>query len=233
MRPKISVCVAIRNGERFLQQQMASILPQLNPDDEVICSDDHSTDGSVSILKSFNDDRIKITKPVTHHDHVRNFEHALYQCSGEYIFLSDHDDLWANGKVDLVSQNLQRYHLVLSDCILIDENNNELASSLFKIQNTRAGLIKNCIKNTYTGCCMAFRKTILDKALPFPAGIRAHDQWLGLVAEKYYTVSLLPETLVRYRRHHHNYSTTGEKSKLSWLDQLNSRITLVKNLSFR
>ena len=233
MRGKVSVCLAIRNGERFLQQQLESIIPQLSENDEIICSDDHSTDQSMPILESFNDVRIKITRPTSRNSHVRNFEHALNQCSGDYIFLSDHDDIWNENKVAIMSQYLARYQLVLSDCSMIDENNFELAPSLFKIQKTKAGIIKNWIKNTYTGCCMAFREEILAKALPFPKDIRAHDQWIGLIAEKYYSVYLLPQTLVKYRRHQNNFSSTGHKSKLSWLDQLNSRFALVKNLSFR
>jgi glycosyltransferase involved in cell wall biosynthesis len=233
MRAKISVCLAIHNGERFLQQQIESIIPQLNGNDEIICSDDHSTDQSIPILESFHDARIKITKPSSSGSHVRNFEHALNRCTGDFIFLSDHDDIWNDHKVDLMSGHLIDHHLVLSDCSMIDENNLELAPSLFKIQKTKSGILKNWIKNTYTGCCMAFRKEILTKALPFPEGIWAHDQWIGLIAEKYYSVYLLPETLVKYRRHKNNFSSTGDKSKLTWLDQLCSRVTLVKSLSFR
>jgi glycosyltransferase involved in cell wall biosynthesis len=233
MRPKVSVCLAIHNGAQFLQQQIASIIPQLNENDEIICSDDHSTDQSISILESFHDPRIKITTPSTQSNHILNFEHALRQCTGDYVFLSDHDDIWNQDKVKLMLNHLVDHHLVLSDCSMIDENNFELAPSLFKIQNTNSGIIKNWIKNTYTGCCMAFQKEILTKVLPFPKGIRAHDQWIGLIAEKYFSVCLLPATLVKYRRHQNNLSSTGDKSKLSWLDQLSSRIALVKSLSFR
>ena len=233
MRPAISVCIAIRNGERFLKQQVESIIPQLGVNDEIICSDDHSTDRSMEILKSFQDFRIKITKPSSSNNHIKNFEHALKFCSGDYIFLSDHDDIWNENKMETMSHHLRDYDLVLSDCSLIDENNNELASSLFKIQNTRRGLLKNYLKNTYTGCCMAFRRNVLLKALPFPQTIRAHDQWIGLVAEKHFKVCLLPKVLVKYRRHQNNLSTTGAKSKLSWLDQLYYRFTLLKSLSLR
>jgi glycosyltransferase involved in cell wall biosynthesis len=233
MNAKVSVCLTIRNGERFLKQQVESILLQLGEKDELICSDDHSDDNSVQILESINDPRIKITKPSSTYNHVKNFEHALQLCSGDLIFLSDHDDVWNHDKVAVMKEHLTVYDLVLSDCSIIDDRNVEMAPSLFKIQNTRKGLLKNCIKNTYTGCCMAFKRAVLDKALPFPNGIKAHDQWLGLVAEKYFTILHLPKPLVMYRRHKDNLSTTGEKSKLTWLEQVSYRITLLRNLSLR
>jgi glycosyltransferase involved in cell wall biosynthesis len=233
MKIRVSVCLAIRNGERFLKQQIESILPQLDEQDELICSDDHSEDTSIKILEAIMDSRIKITRPPSAHNHVKNFEHALEMSSGELIFLSDHDDVWSGNKVAVMKQSLQTYDLVLSDCSIIDESNMEMAPSLFKIHNTHKGLLKNCIRNTYTGCCMAFKRKVLEKALPFPTGIKAHDQWLGLVAEKYFSVIHLPQPLVQYRRHKNNFSSTGEKSKLSWLNQLGYRITLLRNLSLR
>lgn len=233
MGAKISVCLAIHNGERFLHEQIESILSQLHGEDELICSDDHSTDRSTLILESFHDSRVKLTKPPTHGNHVLNFEHALRQCTGDHIFLSDHDDIWNHNKVETLSRYLSHYHLVQSDCSIIDENNFEVAPSLFKIQSTKSGIIRNWIKNTYTGCCIAFRREILKNVLPFPRGIRAHDQWIGLIAEKYYSVYQLPEALVKYRRHQNNFSSTGDRSKLSWLDQFHSRFTLMKGLSFR
>jgi len=228
---KISICLAFRNGELFLKQQVDSILPQLSFDDELICSDDGSTDSSLEILKSFNDNRIKIIQSPATNNHVKNFESALAYCTGDLIFLSDQDDVWEHNKVELTKLHLQHYDLVISDCSLIDEKNNELASSMFKIQKSKSGILKNLIKNTYMGCCMAFKRSVLEKALPFPAHLKAHDQWIGLIAERYFNVLFLPQPLVKYRKHENNFTQTGKKSRLSRLEQFSYRITLIKHLT--
>jgi len=205
--------MAIRNGELFLKQQVDSILPQLGLHDELVCSDDSSTDSSLKILESYSDNRIKIIHSSTKNNHVKNFEQALSYCTGDFIFLSDQDDVWESNKVKLVKPQLQFYDLVMTDCSLIDENNHELALSIFKLQKSKSGLIKNLVKNTYMGCCMAFTRKVLEKAIPFPRHLKAHDQWIGLIAEKYFNVYFLPRPLVKYRKHKNNFTQTGKKSR--------------------
>src|SRR5690349_14564730 len=137
MKPKVSVCLTLSNGERFIRKQVESILPQLGAEDELVCSDDHSTDAGLKILESFRDTRIKITSSPSRNNHVKNFEHALSQSTGELIFLSDHDDIWQSDKIKIMAERLKNCDLVLSDCSLIDESDRELAPSLFRIQKTR------------------------------------------------------------------------------------------------
>jgi glycosyltransferase involved in cell wall biosynthesis len=230
---RVSVCLAFRNGERFLRQQIDSILPQLNPDDEVICSNDHSTDQSMAILESYQDKRIKIIQSNSKNNHVKNFETALLACSGEYIFLADQDDVWENEKVSRVKTLLQEYDLILTDCLVIDSHDAQLHNSIFEIHSAKKGIVRNYLKNAYMGCCMAFRKKVFDKALPFPNQLKAHDQWIGLVAEKYFKVHFLPVPLIKYRKHENNYSQTGEKSTLKLIDQISYRFRLLKDLWLR
>ena len=92
----ISVCMATYNGEKYIQEQIDSILCQLSKDDELVISDDHSTDATCDIIKSYNDRRIKLflnelAKGVTH-----NFENALLHSKGDIIFLADQDDVLAS-----------------------------------------------------------------------------------------------------------------------------------------
>jgi glycosyltransferase involved in cell wall biosynthesis len=227
----VSVCLALHNGERFLKEQVDSILYQLHNTDELVCSDDGSTDSSVHILEVYQDPRIRVVKSMAKGNHVKNFEHALQTCQGEIIFLADQDDVWSQTKVLTMKSLLNQYDLVVSDCSIINDKGEELSPSIFKLHGSRTGLIKNCIKNTYMGCCMAFNRRVLDRALPFPPQLKAHDQWIGLVAEKYFSVFFLHQQLVKYRRHKNNLSPTGEKSRLSLLEQLSYRIALIKNLS--
>jgi hypothetical protein len=80
---------------------------------------------------------------------------------------------------------------------------------------------------------MAFHREVLEKALPFPKSLKSHDQWIGLIAEKYYSVYFLNKQLIQYRRHGNNHSHTGEKSKFTLWNQLNHRAHMVYNLFTR
>ncbi|WP_234736680.1 glycosyltransferase family 2 protein [Tellurirhabdus bombi] len=224
--------MATYNGERFVRRQLESILPQLGPADEVIVSDDGSTDQTLMIVESLRDARIRILHNSGRHGPVGNFENALRQAKGDHIFLSDQDDVWLPNKVMLIRPLLDQYDLVLTDCEVADDQNKTLMPSFFAHRGSRAGLLRNLYKNSYVGCCMAFRRSLLKKALPFPSQIYMHDWWLGLVAEAKGQVYFLPEPTIRYIRHGGNASPTGEGS-LSWFNKLKNRLGLVTALGRR
>jgi glycosyltransferase involved in cell wall biosynthesis len=227
---KISVCMATYNGAAFIRQQIESILPQLESGDEIIFSDDGSTDATLSVISGYNESRFKIIKNQRTGSPTKNFEKGLRHCTGELIFLTDQDDVWMPDKVSRTKHFLKSFDLVLTDCSVINERNEQLADSFFKKQKSKKGIILNLVQNSYMGCCMAFHRKVLDKALPFPLNLAAHDQWIGLIAERYFKVYFLNEPLVWYRRHNQNYSFTGGKSSFSLLKKINHRITMINNL---
>ncbi|MBE6329414.1 MAG: glycosyltransferase [Bacteroidales bacterium] len=219
----ISVCLATYNGESFLKEQLTSILKQLGDDDEVVVSDDGSTDLTLTILQEFNDPRIK----VFHHSKrkqkysfdyaTHNFENAINNSRGEVIFFSDQDDVWLDGKIAMFMTALADCDLVLSDCKVVDSQLNELYPSYFKLNKSRTGIVYNLINNSYLGCCMAFKRSLLNKssALPFPKSLVPHDIWLGLLAERFGKVRLITSPTMLYRRHDGNLSSSSKKSSLS------------------
>jgi glycosyltransferase involved in cell wall biosynthesis len=221
--PLISVCMATYNGKRFVEQQISSILTQLAPDDELIVSDDGSTDTTRSLVTAFDDARIRLVPNPNPGNIVRNFEHALIHARGKYIFLSDQDDIWVENKLSVQSRLLEDFDLVVSDCRLVDENDVTLADSFFSLHSSGPGFIKNLYRNSFLGCCMAFRRSILEKALPFPPSIAMHDIWIGLIAELCGTTHFCPEKLVRYRRHNTAASTTGFASTIPVTTQISYR----------
>lgn len=211
----ISVCIPTYNGEKYLRKQLDSILEQLGPKDEVIISDDSSTDNTIDIIESYGDERIKLLKNNTFNSPVFNLENALRYAKGEYIFLSDQDDIWSANKVEICLKKIKGYDLLVSDCSLIDEDDRQIADSFFDINNSNKGFIKNLIKNSYLGCCMAFNRRILAYVLPFPKGIAMHDIWIGLNTEIIGKPRFISEKLIMYRRHGENLSPTSGKSKFS------------------
>ena len=102
----VSVCMATCNGEKYLREQLSSILLQLHDSDEIIISDDASTDRSIEIIASFKDLRIKVFKHKYRLGVIKNFEYALLKASKKIIILADHDDVWLPGKRNLIVDEL-------------------------------------------------------------------------------------------------------------------------------
>ena len=225
----ISVCLATFNGERFLVEQVESILRQLGPNDELIVSDNGSTDSTMSILQDFADDRIQIFSQATP-GVVENFSNALSNARGEVIFLADQDDVWIEGKVTKVLEALNRADLVLHDALVVDSSRNILAQSLFRLNSSSRGFWRNLRTNSYVGCCMAFRRSLLRKGFPIPSDVGMHDWWFGLIGEMYYKVMHLNMPLIEYRRHGNNVSNTTSSSDFRFVRRVGWRLMLLVRL---
>ncbi len=227
----ISVCIATYNASSYVYDQINSILVQLAPEDEVIVSDDLSGDNTLAIITSINDQRIKIIEGTVRLGIIKNFERALYAAKGNLIFLSDQDDVWLPNKVNVCKTALNDHGLVVTDCKVVDSDLNHVAASFFALKNSKKGILRNIYKNSYIGCCMAFRRDLLQIALPFPANIPMHDIWLGLLAEIKGQVIFIPAPLVLYRRHDKNASLLASNNSFTtkiWL-----RLLLIFNLVIR
>ena len=227
----ITVCIATFNGEKYIREQLNSILFQLSLQDEVIVSDDGSTDNTISIIKSFNDNRIKIIDGVHRHSPTLNFEKALKEAKGDYIFLADQDDVWKDDKVKICLKWLQHYDCIISDAEVTDENLNITLPSLYQLMNIKSGRVYNILyKNGYTGCCMAFKRLVKDAALHFPKAIRMHDICIGNVSALLYYVKFIDDKLIYFRRHSLTISCNGKGSRYSLYKRLMFRVSIVKNI---
>ncbi|MHB1145456.1 MAG: glycosyltransferase family 2 protein [Thiobacillus sp.] len=211
----ISICLATYNGSAYIEAQLRSVLEQLSQKDEVVVADDGSTDDTIAIVDAIGDPRIRWVAQGGRLGVVKNFERSVSAASGEYIFLCDQDDVWLPGKVEHCIAALQTHLLVVTDCKIVDSELNEIAPSFFRLRNSGSGLLHNLWKNGYLGCCMAFRRELLNYALPFPQGIPMHDMWLGLIAETQGSVSFLPKPLSLYRRHICSASDAAGRSSAS------------------
>lgn len=229
---KISVCLATYNGEIYIKEQLDSILKQLKPKDELIISDDGSTDNTIGIINSYKDSRIKI-----YHSNkknlILNFQNALEHANGEIIFLSDQDDIWVDDKITKTLPFLINNLLVFSNAIVFNKELNSSNRLLFKKGSKKLEGFKNFYKNNYIGATMAFKAELLNIALPFPSKIPMHDSWLGLMASCLGKTYYITEPLIFYRRHEKNISMTGEKSKYSLGQKLSIRWNLFSKIILR
>lgn len=206
----ISVCMATYNGQEFLKEQLDSILCQIQEKDELIISDDGSSDSTKRLIQEYQSRYKNIMLLEGPKLGVqKNFENALKHVHGDIVFLSDQDDVWLDGKVKSVLRAFEdsKVLLVLHNANIVDTNRNFLNQTLFDLRGSKSGLCHNLYKNGYVGCCMAFRKEVLKYALPFPDKIEMHDWWIGLVAEKMGESLWIKKPYLDYRRHNENVSS--------------------------
>lgn len=224
MRASISVCMATYNGEKYLSGQLDSILSQLDEQDELLISDDGSTDQTLAILNEYQSKDSRIQVFVNQHLGVlRNFEFVLKKAKNEIVFFSDQDDIWAANKVQTVLNYFDSYpavQVIMSDAQVINDQKEVLFESFYDYRQCGTGVWKNIWKNTYIGCAMAVRRDFLQKCLPFPKHLPMHDMWIGILADMDGVSMMIPEKLLFYRRHDQNVSNlsnqTSFRQKLIW-----------------
>jgi glycosyltransferase involved in cell wall biosynthesis len=203
------VCLATFNGERFVREQVDSILPQLGPADELVISDDGSSDGTLRILKSYSDRRV-VVETGENVGHVGNFERALARCSGDIIFLCDQDDVWSEEKVATVLKIFlenPRAAMVHHGYQTIDSCGRRVGQTTTWKPGFRAGLrllTEELVRPRIFGSCLALRAFCLPLLLPFPKSAYAHDHWAGIVGALTGGVVFVNEPLTLRRIHESN-----------------------------
>lgn len=216
----ISVVLAAYKGEKYIVEQVRSILSQLSEDDELVISDDYPQGETKAALEDIlkNDPRVKYIHGKSQ-GLIKNFEYAINNSRGDFIFLSDQDDVWLEGKVKAVMSEFENgADVVMHDAFITDGELNPTGERAFVLNSAGKGIFKNILKNSYQGSCMAFRKEMKEYILPFPEKIPMHDQWIGLMGEKHGKVHLIDHPYILYRRHGENASGSGSSlmQKIRW-----------------
>lgn len=220
--------MATYNGEKYIREQMESILHQLDENDEVVVSDDSSSDKTIAIIESFGDKRIKIIRDQRFRSALFNFENALKHSSGKFIFLADQDDVWVHDRVSKILPYFDSYELVVNDCKIVDDKLQVIGDSYFDTVDAKPGLLRNLSRtSSYVGCCMCFKREVLEASLPFPKRIPMHDFWIAMIAEALFRIKFVREPLVLYRRHANNLSFTTSGSSNSLLKKASFRVNTI------
>jgi glycosyltransferase involved in cell wall biosynthesis len=214
---KISVALCTYNGEKYLEEQLDSILNQSVSVDEIVICDDRSNDGTHGIIQQFctkYPNIIKFHINEINLKSVKNFEKAISLCCNEIIFLSDQDDIWHFQKVEHLKtyfENHPKIDVVATNGFCIDDSSKiHEKYSVWDVPQflTERGVAFNyhkiiCnVSNIATGASMAFRKSICDEILPFPIMKDFHhDEWIAILASKRNAFVMLPEKYFYYRIH--------------------------------
>jgi glycosyltransferase involved in cell wall biosynthesis len=202
--PLVSIALCTYNGEKFLVQQLDTLVNQTYKNLEIIAVDDGSTDGTLDILNAYAKKypNFIVYQNEQNKGFLKNFETASTYCNGEFIAYSDQDDLWHPQKIELMVNAIGDNMLLYHDSELIDDNNEPIGKKMSDLFNFYRGdqpeifLFYNCV----SGHAMLIRKSLLEYAFPLRENY-FHDWWMAYVATNIGTIDFIGDALVQYRQH--------------------------------
>lgn len=200
----VSIALCTYNGETYLREQLESIVNQSYPAIELIAVDDCSSDNTLNVLQEYAAKYpfIKVYVNPENLGYIRNFEKALGLCNGDFIALSDQDDIWDLKKIEKQVKAIGDHLLIYHDSEFVDQNGQSLHRKMSDLMNLYRGdqpeafLFFNCI----SGHSVLMKKGLRDELLPFPNAY-FHDWWMGYVAANLGSIDFIEECLVKYRQH--------------------------------
>lgn len=231
-QPLISIVLCTYNGERFLRQQIESILAQTYTAIELVISDDGSTDDTISIIKEYSSrHRVKYFFQKTNIGISANFSFAASKCSGDFIAFSDQDDFWLPRKLEELYGSLDGCELIYCDSELVNENLEKIGKKTSDIRKMYSGEDARCylFYSVVWGHGMLIRRSLLEACVPFPEKPH-HDIWIAFKGLTRGKIKYLDKSLTLYRQHGSSTSKTirtyqtsrsMEKRYSDFRDQLN------------
>lgn len=225
MEGQIDILLATYNGEKYLREQIDSILNQTHKNIRLIVSDDCSKDGTGKILEEYKnkDERIKVYYQEKNLGVVKNIEFLLGKVEAPYYMLADQDDVWLPEKAEKSLESLKSNNadLVFGDLEVVDENLNTLYKSFNdymllsrKIDKYIDDYKVNYLYNCVTGCTVLAKRATIEKTLPLPTNSKylIHDHWIGLMVSLNSKLAYMPEKYIKYRQHGNNQVGTEKIS---------------------
>ena len=228
----ISVAMAVYNGEQFIHKQIDSILSQFKEGDELVISYDHSEDRTYEIISAYAkaNPQVKIFVNPTP-GLFSNFENAISRCNNDYIFISDQDDIWAEGKRDQVLEDFKKHQcrMVIHNGVHINADDEVISGDFFSTYGIGNHRVRNFLKPRYSGCCTAFDRKLKKLILPIPKNVGAYDHWIGMVGESFSKVYFDDRILLYHRIHGDNVTVTHRRKLLTILKaRVNILLALTK-----
>ncbi|SFO04845.1 glycosyltransferase family 2 protein [Mycetocola miduiensis] len=223
----LSVAICTYNGAAYVEEQLRTILSQSRQPTEIVVSDDGSTDNTVALVTGLLENsgvRHRILENATALGVSKNFEHAVLATTGDIVVLSDQDDIWHPQRLERACAEFDArpdLTVLFSDARMVDATGASLGYVLFdaleisaadrKAIHAGSGFPTLLRRNVATGATMAFRRSLLEVAAPFPVEW-VHDEWLAILAAAVGQIDLLEEPLIDYRQHGANQIGAREPS---------------------
>lgn len=212
---RVSVALATYNGEKFVVEQLRSMVHQSCPPYEIVVHDDASTDSTWSHLKQFQSESIvpvRLFRNSTNVGYIQNFARAIKSCRGDYIALADQDDYWLPTRLEAVVEAICSHPgcgAVVTNAEVVDANLDPWGVTLYGRLSDAVGSEHQILdamlkKSIIKGCTVVFRSDLRPYLFPFPKHRWGHDHWIVLIASVLSHVFLLEKPMMYYRRHAHN-----------------------------
>ena len=217
LNEEIAVLMATYNGEKYLAEQIDSLLNQTFQNWHLYIHDDGSKDGTVSLLKKYkekNPDKITIIDAPPTGSAKNNFIFLLNKVEAPYIMFCDQDDVWVGDKIEKTYLYMKRIEgnkpaLVFTDLQVVDQSGYLIAPRMSRYQ--KLNLKKNkpedfLAENVVTGCTVMINREMaaLARKAVDPSRIIMHDWWMAIIAARFGVISCLDEPLIQYRQHEVN-----------------------------
>lgn len=243
VKPYVDVILATYNGEKFLEEQIQSLLAQTYSEIKIIISDDGSSDDTLVILKKYESqfEHICIVNEARQGGVVNNFNKALAYSKSNYIMFCDQDDIWLENKVkDSLGEILKLEGIYgndiplcsFSDLTVVDASLNVIDESFYHLNNLSPShnLDKRflCWRSTVYGCSMIFNSNLKSACYPMPNNIPMHDQWVAIFAVKHGHISYMNKSNILYRQHENNVVGGAGKGFLGKLFSLFKNLKSIK-----
>ena len=209
---KIDILMATYNGEKYLAEQLDSIINQTYHNWNLLIRDDNSTDRTLEIIQDYQkkDNRIKLLKDNKGNlGIVRNFEELLKSSESEFIMFSDQDDIWVENKLDMYLKMIEKIKnkgfMIHSDAILFDKNKSNILKDTFISKKAINKGLENVFFNYFVqGATILISKEIKNFILPFPKEVYLHDRYIHLISELFFERIFVNKALIYYRQHGDN-----------------------------
>ena len=223
----LSIALGTYNGAVYLKEQLDSFTAQTRTPDELVISDDQSTDDTLRLIEEFAATAgfpVRLSVNEANLGTAKNFEKAISLCRGDVILLSDQDDVWHRDKLDSVERIFEaepQLSLVFSNAELVDETLKPFADTLFDrlgFNGQKQRLVKGgralevqLRENLVCGCTMAFRANLKELVLPISSdGPLVHDGWIVLLIAAVGEIDFINRPLQKYRQHSAQQSRMSE-----------------------
>lgn len=220
--PRVSVALCSYNGAKYLPAQLDSILAQTYPVNEIVIVDDCSSDGTMDIIKKYASENKSITFYVNEKNlgYVGNFSKAISLTSGDYVALSDQDDIWTQDHIEKLVRNIGNKAICVADCMMVDSEGTPLGKTFsevkknFYIPKNDAAKAYRIIYNynPYQGASMLIDRAWVQHFLPIPKGIGFHDTYFAACASLSKGLEVVPDIINHYRMHEDQVSKKWEIS---------------------
>ena len=209
---KIDILMATYNGEKYLAEQLDSIINQTYHNWNLLIRDDNSTDRTLEIIQDYQkkDNRIKLLKDNKGNlGIVKNFEELLKNSESEFIMFSDQDDIWVENKLDMYLKMIEKIKnkgfMIHSDAILFDKNKSNILKDTFISKKAINKGLENVFFNYFVqGATILISKEIKNFILPFPKEVYLHDRYIHLISELFFERIFVNKALIYYRQHGDN-----------------------------